>query len=372
MAESPITKNNIQDIPVKTTESSEPVIHVMPDKFLKDQPKYIAPESSPEKGTAPVRGKWRQYLIIIILAVVVLLILGGVGFYLFYQLQSQQNNNTNVVNNNAGANENLNLNSNANENININENTNTEINVNLNTNVNVNSNINNNINITQIRSSKDSDNDLLTDVEEVLYGTTPTKPDSDGDGYIDGQEILAGYNPMGKGDLRPDKNSKILTAFESAEFPFVIGYLKGWTVDTLDKNGRTVLFTSATGEIIQIVVTDNTKAESALSWYLAQFPELDAKDLDTVTNYTQEENGIKSINGDVVYYNDKDYIYAISYNYGTKMYLDFDTTFQMMAREFRLVPKQESSEVNSNANSNANTNSATDLNTNSTSNSNAN
>ena len=44
--------------------------------------------------------------------------------------------------------------------------------------------------------SKDSDNDGITDFDEVnLYKTNATDPDSDGDGVLDGVEIVGGYNP---------------------------------------------------------------------------------------------------------------------------------------------------------------------------------
>jgi hypothetical protein len=41
----------------------------------------------------------------------------------------------------------------------------------------------------------DSDEDGLTDSQEVLYGTNPNNPDSDGDGFNDGEEVGAGTSP---------------------------------------------------------------------------------------------------------------------------------------------------------------------------------
>lgn len=54
---------------------------------------------------------------------------------------------------------------------------------------------------TMVDALLDSDNDGLSDQEEVLYGTDPQNPDSDGDGYNDGQEVSNGYNPLGEGEL---------------------------------------------------------------------------------------------------------------------------------------------------------------------------
>jgi len=48
----------------------------------------------------------------------------------------------------------------------------------------------------------DTDNDSLTDYEEVkIYHTDPLNPDTDGDGYKDGVEVKSGHNPNGLGLL---------------------------------------------------------------------------------------------------------------------------------------------------------------------------
>lgn len=48
----------------------------------------------------------------------------------------------------------------------------------------------------------DSDQDGLTDAEELnIYQTNPLQADSDSDGYTDGDEVRAGYNPLGTGKL---------------------------------------------------------------------------------------------------------------------------------------------------------------------------
>ncbi len=48
-------------------------------------------------------------------------------------------------------------------------------------------------------SSKDSDNDGLTDWEEALWKTDPQNPDTDGDGTLDGEEVLLGRDPRKPG-----------------------------------------------------------------------------------------------------------------------------------------------------------------------------
>lgn len=52
------------------------------------------------------------------------------------------------------------------------------------------------------RTNPDSDNDGLTDNEEVaLWNTDPLIEDTDKDGYRDGDEVDNGYNPAGQGKL---------------------------------------------------------------------------------------------------------------------------------------------------------------------------
>ena len=47
----------------------------------------------------------------------------------------------------------------------------------------------------------DPDGDILTNYQEYLYGTDPTKDDTDDDGQIDSYEVAFGANPLGEGDM---------------------------------------------------------------------------------------------------------------------------------------------------------------------------
>jgi len=43
---------------------------------------------------------------------------------------------------------------------------------------------------------RDSDNDGLSDIDEIRYGTNPKSADSDLDGFIDGDEVKSGFDPV--------------------------------------------------------------------------------------------------------------------------------------------------------------------------------
>lgn len=55
--------------------------------------------------------------------------------------------------------------------------------------------------------TKDSDNDGLSDRDEIIYGTDSYNKDTDGDGYLDGEEVVTGYDPL-DGDSNPKTGNK--------------------------------------------------------------------------------------------------------------------------------------------------------------------
>ncbi len=58
----------------------------------------------------------------------------------------------------------------------------------------------------------DSDQDGLSDQEELVYGTDPKNSDTDGDGYSDGTEVKSGYDP-----LKPAPGDKIVNNYKVSE-----------------------------------------------------------------------------------------------------------------------------------------------------------
>ena len=86
-------------------------------------------------------------------------------------------------------------------------------------------------------------------------------------------------------------------------------------------------------------------------------------------------DGIISSQGFTVYFYSDDYIYAITYKYGTKKEVNFISTFEMMYKSFKIFTPQVApvtSNSNSNENSNLNSNSNTNSNTNTNNSNNSN
>lgn len=74
-----------------------------------------------------------------------------------------------------------------------------------------------------IAPNVDYDGDGLTNYQEFLLGTNPTKADTDNDGYSDGREVLNGYNPLGDGKLTPAQED-IISKWDLQETSVRISY----------------------------------------------------------------------------------------------------------------------------------------------------
>ena len=317
-------------------------IHVMPERF------YVA---SPKKKSG--------LGIIIAIGVILIVSLVAVGIYLNFNLnqtqknpglnvnqpinanQPSQNINENVnVNANINQNVNINIDNNSNANANLNENSNLNENVNENVNANVNQNVNSNINVNnnQIKplpSAPDQDDDGLTAAEESIYGTNSEISDSDGDGYSDGSELLNGYDPTKPSTILA--SSSLFSSYVNSRFNII--YPTGWTVRQEDDEGNQVLFLSSTGEFIEVMILPNVKNLSISNWYQEQFPDIDIKETTNVS--LNGFNGLRHPDNQSYYLvrnGDTSQIYLLTYNTGNFTSTNFMTTFQVMAKNFQIIP----------------------------------
>jgi hypothetical protein len=317
-------------------------IHVMPPKFHK--------HLGTKKGLS--FGK-----LAIILGISLLVLAGiTVGIYFFISQMNQQpqppspptinlpqpdiNENTNinepVDNINIEPDENINVE--IDENLNINENEN----INENTNSNTNGNINTNLNIAppevNYSSSLDSDKDGLTDIEEEIYKTERNLPDTDADGFIDGQELINGYNPKAAGSSSL-ATSGLVNKYSNPVFNYEILHPSAWLDRPTDQSLKEVIFQSATGEYIQIIVEDNIGSVDIVEWYIEQSPLSQLGQLERETLASGYEVLISP--DKLTYYlvdkQNPELVYVITYTIGTKTRINFLTTFQMMINSFNLI-----------------------------------
>lgn len=186
--------------------------------------------------------------------------------------------------------------------------------------------------------SRDSDEDSLTDLEEVIMGTLPTNPDTDGDGFKDGNEILNGYNPTTAGNAKITTSPFIATlkADLSGDGIQTI-YPKDWQTSVL-ADAKQAIITTETGEIIRISIRPNSQKFNVITWYLQDHPEVPMSQLKTVEVGTL--SGIYTPNGLTAYLTDTDRskIYVFEYIMNPQTEFRYPTLFAMAIRNFQLIP----------------------------------
>lgn len=114
---------------------------------------------------------------------------------------------------------------------------------------------------------RDTDSDGLTDVEEILYGTIPTRPDTDGDGFLDGNEVFHLYHPNG---LAPQTllDTGFVQVYTSPLFPYQFHVPKRWKIQEISPE-RKVSISSTTGETITVQLRIIDPGQSLAQWRTA-------------------------------------------------------------------------------------------------------
>jgi len=358
------TNGEQKDINQAPVNKKKVRISTMPSKF------YVEDKTS---------SGGNNYFLIISIIVLVLAIAGG-GVFLFLQ----KNNDTDPV----VTNENINITTNDNINENINLNANTNINTNINNSNISNSNLNvRNINLnifndnkntnsavplnvnSGVGSSIDSDSDGLTDIEEVLFGTSVSLPDTDGDSYADGKEVIDGYDPNGEGKL---VNSKKVRFYNEVEEGYSLLYPAAWVVDNDPINPGGKIFTSGE-EFVIVSIQDNPANLSARDWYLTKSPGINSSLIKSVSNWEKTLSGVLSLDGLNVYFTKNSKAYVLSYNINILSEASYGAVFEMMYKSFNtFIPTITNVNSNTNTSVNINTTSNTNTNTNINTNTNGN
>ncbi|MDD2807822.1 MAG: hypothetical protein PHW95_04870 [Patescibacteria group bacterium] len=318
-------KNKKVALTASTDSKLSAQIHVMPARF------YIAPK---KKHSGPI--------LVGILGLAIIVGLSVAAYYLNENLINNKVANANVVVENV----NNNTNENVNQNSNINIATTTEIVVTPtttpttteNTNVNVNTNTNTNrggeeVSNQPLPSSPDNDNDSLTLPEENLYNTDPNKSDTDGDGYADGAELLSGYDPTAIGRSLADSGLVKLYTHPL----YTIYYPTHWYISEQDNQKNEVLFRSATGEFVEVLVVAIPNKMSLTDWYKTQASPQDVASATVVK--INELSGLRTANLQTYYLakpNDTSKVFVINYNTGNFGQTNFATTFAVMIKNFHL------------------------------------
>lgn len=131
----------------------------------------------------------------------------------------------------------------------------------------------------EIVRAKDSDEDALTDREELLYGTSPLSSDSDNDGYRDGLEVVSLYSPARGNSIRLTEDSQFSYYNNDAGYSFLKP--AQFSLSGLDptKLGD-IIMTSAENEAIVMSVQENPGDMTLFDWLASISPEIPISDFE--------------------------------------------------------------------------------------------
>ncbi len=177
-----------------------------------------------------------------------------------------------------------------------------------------------------ISYSSDSDQDGLSDLEEILLGTDLQKIDSDDDGYDDKSELLNLYNPGGVGEIVTNPKIKKYT---NATYRYSLYYPDAWSVERVGGD-ESIMLKLDNNQFFQIIVSLKTDGLSLEDWYKKEF------NVPTINPdqklYKQGWTGIKSQDAMIIYlvYPNEEKLYTVTYNLGLQQTISYQNIFEMM------------------------------------------
>jgi flagellar basal body-associated protein FliL len=175
----------------------------------------------------------------------------------------------------------------------------------------------------------DTDKDLLTDLEELLYGTSPLVADSDNDGYDDGAEVLMLYSPARGAGKALEEDSQF-KRWQNPDYNYSVIAPSSFTASPVSQeSNKDIIFKASNNESILISLQDNQDGLTLQEWLLSISPDINLDDWQDFTT----KGGFAAIvaANKVIYYvdvPDSQYIFVFSYTSpGQYSYL---TTLRMM------------------------------------------
>jgi len=186
-----------------------------------------------------------------------------------------------------------------------------------------------------VSSSLDSDNDGLTDVEEIIYHTEINNPDSDGDGNPDSQEIINLSDPL-KIEESKLAASGVVNVYTNPTYAYSFFYPSSWLARAIpETDNQEVLVITNTGEFFSSTVINNPEKLNPIAWYLQQSPQTEESSL--YPSIINNQEAVWNPDHLTVYIAKEDKIYILSYNVGTEKQANFKATFQSLINSFQFI-----------------------------------
>ncbi len=185
----------------------------------------------------------------------------------------------------------------------------------------------------QYVEANDSDKDGLSDLEELLLGSSPNSEDTDGDTFLDQTEVLKLYDPASKGRLIDSLN---IEQYNNDEYNFSILISSLWMVEPVSGNDSLIV-SLGKDQYIQIMSQNISSEQSLDDWYMDLF-EVDEV-LDEQIYKKGNWNGIINKSGLTVYleHPSKKYIITLNYELGNDRTLYYKNIFDMMLQSIAII-----------------------------------
>lgn len=191
--------------------------------------------------------------------------------------------------------------------------------------------------------SEDGDNDGLSDrEEEEVFTTDLGVPDTDNDTYQDGHEAYYLYNPTGK---EPEKllDSGLVKNYENPVWHYQIFFPLKWAVGNIDNDYREMLWSTITGENIELRVIDRKPGQTFDNWFAEWAPQEKFSDLTEFQSYYKVP-GFRRTDYLVYYFPTPSKVYILLYHpsIGSSV-VNYRMVIKMMARSLRLSQEANTS-----------------------------
>lgn len=182
--------------------------------------------------------------------------------------------------------------------------------------------------------STDTDSDDISDLAEQIFKTDPNIADTDQDTYPDGHEVFYLYNPSGKEPMKLIDSGSVKD-FSNLVFQYKVYYPADWAVGIVDENSRDVLFSTLTGEHIEVRAIEKETGETFASWFSRYAPQEKMGDLKEFSTVFKDKGLVRS-DGLVYYFETAHRVYIFVYHTTDSYIVNYKVVLTMMARSFRL------------------------------------
>lgn len=208
------------------------------------------------------------------------------------------------------------------------------------------------IQLPNVQTAADTDQDGLTDPEELLFSTSASVPDTDQDSFLDGSEVVNLYDPATPGALLEVSPQIKIVTNTARGYQLLIPAT--WTASNAVPGGEEYLVRPPDGtEQFIITMFENPDRMTPVQWYQQQLP---GADLSNFNNFQNEAgwSGIQSRDGRVIIATfgttgpgAKAFIFLMQYDPGNAGIMRFPTVWKMMTASLAVVASPEEAAVQS-------------------------